>query len=307
MAQTRDRPPLSAWLEAARPRTLALAVAGVGLGILLGAARANVHWATALLTVSTAILLQILSNLANDYGDSLHGADSTGRVGPRRAVQSGLIGRAQMQRAMGLTALLAMVSGLSLLWFAFGAEALLLLILFLLIGAAAVWAAFAYTASARPYGYAGLGDLAVFLFFGWVAVGGAYFLQVRELPPAIFLPATSVGLFAVAVLNVNNIRDIESDRRAGKRSIPVRVGLARARLYHGALLLGGFVAALAYVLVTYRSPWQLLFLVTVPLLLVNGRVVSHARAPGELDPMLKQMSLTTLVFVVTFGVGHVLA
>lgn len=296
-----------AWLQAARPRTLALALAGIALGLFLAASRGELRWGPALLTLLTALLLQILSNLANDYGDSLHGADSTARRGPLRAVQSGAISAGAMRRGMIVTALLAMVSGLALLWLAFGAEALPLVLLFVLLGAAAVWAAVAYTASSNPYGYRGLGDLFVFIFFGLVAVAGTYFLQAQALPLEILLPATSCGLFSVAVLNVNNIRDIESDRRAGKFSIPVRLGARRARIYHWVLLLGGLAAALTYVLATYRSPWQFLFLLAAPLLVINGLAVWRAQRSEDLDPLLKQMSLTTLVFVILFGVGQLLA
>jgi len=175
------------------------------------------------------------------------------------------------------------------------------------LGAAAVWAAIAYTASSRPYGYVGLGDLFVFIFFGWVSVLGSYFLQTHALPWPVLLPATSVGLFSVAVLNVNNIRDMRSDREAGKYSVPVRLGPRRARLYHWALLLSGLLGALLYVLLTYHSPWQFLFLLSAPLLLRNGVLVWRGQSAAELDPLLKQMSLTTLVFVISFGAGQILA
>jgi len=295
------------WVEAARPRTLALAVATVGLGLALAWGDGFHNLPVFLLTLLTAILLQILSNLANDYGDSLHGADSVERLGPQRAVQSGRVTREAMKRAVILFVLLSMLAGLATVWLAFGAGGLYLVLLFLLLGAAAIWAAIAYTASNRPYGYAGLGDLAVFLFFGVVAVAGAYFLLAHRLPAVILLPAVSGGLFSVGVLNINNIRDVDSDRRAGKYTIPVRLGPRRARLYHWLLLGGGFAAALLYVLFTYRSPWQLLFLVTAPLFLRNGLAVWRSQTPAELDPLLKQMSLTTLLFVITFALGHLLA
>jgi 1,4-dihydroxy-2-naphthoate octaprenyltransferase len=285
---------------------LALAIAGITLGLFLSAARSEVRWYLALFTLLTAVLLQILSNLANDYGDSLHGADSAERSGPHRAVQSGAITAAQMRRAVLVTAVLAMASGLVLVWLAFGPRAIWLVLLFLLLGAAAVWAAIAYTASSNPYGYRGLGDIFVFVFFGLVAVAGTYFLQTISLPPLVLLPATSCGLFAVAVLNVNNIRDIESDRRAGKRSIPVRLGPRRARIYHWFLLIGGLAAALAYVLLAFRSPWQFLFLLSAPLIMGNGLAVWRAEHSEKLDPLLKQMSLSTLFFVLTFGLGQVL-
>ena len=298
---------LEPWIVATRPRTLALAVAGIALGLFLAAADGELNGWVASFTLLTAILLQILSNLANDYGDSLHGADSLTRAGPQRAVQSGKITREAMRRAIGLVAGLAMVSGLALVWLAFGRAAIWLVLLFLVLGAAAVWAAIAYTASSRPYGYVGLGDLFVFIFFGWVSVLGSYFLQTHALPWPVLLPATSVGLFSVAVLNVNNIRDMRSDREAGKYSVPVRLGPRRARLYHWALLLSGLLGALLYVLLTYHSPWQFLFLLSAPLLLRNGVLVWRGQSAAELDPLLKQMSLTTLVFVISFGAGQILA
>jgi 1,4-dihydroxy-2-naphthoate octaprenyltransferase len=294
------------WLLAARPRTLALALASVILGNLLAVALGPISILVTVLTLLTAILLQVLSNLANDYGDSVHGADRPGRAGPSRAVQSGRISAAEMRRAVVGCALLAFACGAVTLWLALGAEALIGLLLLGMLGVLAVWAAVSYTAGAVPYGYAGLGDLAVFGFFGWVGVLGSFYLQTIQLWPELLLPATSSGLFAVAVLNINNIRDMESDHTAGKRSLPVRLGLAKARLYHWALLTGGLAAATLYVLISYGSPWQFLYGLTVPLLLYNGLAVSR-RPPHSLDPMLRQMSLSALLFAVTFGVGQVIA
>lgn len=294
------------WLLAARPRTLILAVSGVGTGLFLAAARGEFDALTAGLTVLAAALLQILSNLANDYGDSMHGADHGLRSGPSRAVQSGRISASQMRAAIIVVAAGAALSGLSLLLIALGIEGILVILAFVLLGALAIWAAIAYTAGGLPYGYAGLGDVAVLIFFGWVSVAGSYFLQTENLEPEILLPATSCGLFAVGVLNLNNIRDIESDRLAGKRSLPVRLGARWARRYHWALLIGGVMATLVYVLLDYRSAWQLLFLASLPLFILNGRAVS-GRASAELDPYLGQLSLSTLVFAILFGIGQLVA
>jgi len=276
------------------------------MGTFLAAAANQLNWTVALLTLVTASLLQILSNLANDYGDSVHGADSAERVGPARAVQSGQISAEAMRRAIFLFVALSMLTGFLLVWSALGAAALGLVVLFLIIGALALAAAVAYTAGRKPYGYIGLGDLAVFLFFGWVAVCGSYFLQARSLPPLLLAPATSLGLFSVGVLNVNNIRDIESDAAGGKRSIPVRLGPRRARIYHWALLLGGFLVAGLYVLMTAYSWQQWLFLLTAPLFVWNGLVVWRSSASETLDPMLRQLSLSTIAFVVVFGIGQLL-
>ena len=298
---------LRPWLLAARPRTLLLAVASIGMGILLAVSTGRADVAVSALCLLTAVLLQILSNLANDYGDSLHGVDTAERVGPQRAVQGGLVSLAAMRRAVVVCSSLAVISGSALIAVALGPAKLLLSLVFVALGGAAVWAAIAYTATANPYGYAGLGDLMVFLFFGWAAVLGSYYLQVKGLTWALLLPATASGLLATAVLNVNNIRDLESDKKVGKNSLPVRLGPTWARMYHLSILLGSALAAFAYVFVTYRSVWQFLFVLALPLLVLNGVQVWRGRNPAALDPLLKQMSIAALVFTLLFGVGQILA
>jgi 1,4-dihydroxy-2-naphthoate polyprenyltransferase len=295
------------WIAAMRPRTLPLALACIGVGAFLAVAHGVYRWEIVTLCLVTAVLLQILSNLANDYGDAVHGADAAGREGPLRVVQGGYITPQAMQQAMGLFALLSALSGLSLVWLAFGAEGLLLVILFVLLGALAIGAAVTYTAGRKPYGYAGLGDIAVFIFFGWVAVLGTYFLQAHSLDWRLWLPATAMGLLAVGVLNVNNIRDIESDKKAGKRTIPVRLGRERARVYHALLLLTAVFFTLIYVLLDYQSPWQFLFLLSLPLLLGNMRGIWQGQTPNQVAPYLKQMVLASLVFALTFGVSQIIS
>jgi 1,4-dihydroxy-2-naphthoate octaprenyltransferase len=294
------------WIEAVRARTLPLAVASIVMGSALAAVWQPFNWTVAILCVLTAVLLQILSNLANDFGDSQHGADHARREGPKRAVQSGAISEKTMLRAIAIAALLSMVSGLALLWFAFGDDARELFILFVLLGALAIIAAIAYTAGFRPYGYAGLGDLSVLLFFGWLGVMGTYFLHTLRFDWLIIFPATCSGLLAVAVLNVNNIRDAESDRLAGKRTISVRIGPKRARVYHWMLLATAVLCACVYVLLVYSSLWQFLFVLAVPLLIKNGLAVWRTQSPREINPLLKQLSLVTLLFVLLFSVGQLL-
>ncbi|CUS02317.2 1,4-dihydroxy-2-naphthoate octaprenyltransferase [Candidatus Promineifilum breve] len=295
------------WVSAMRPRTLPLAIASIIMGTGLAAADGSFDWLVALLCVLTAILLQILSNLANDYGDSLHGADHAERQGPKRAVQSGHVSPAAMRRAIGLAALLSVVSGLALLWLAFGAGAFSSTVIFIVLGAAAIGAAITYTAGKMPYGYAGFGDLAVLIFFGWVGVIGSYFVQTGRFTPSLLLPATACGLLAVAVLNVNNIRDMDSDRLAGKRSLPVRLGLRRARRYHWALLVSATLLAAVYCLIHFTSLWQFLFLLATPALYRNGAAISRTDALPTLNPWLKQMSLAALLFVILFSAGQILA
>lgn len=298
--------PTQVWLTAMRPRTLPLTLACIAMGTFLAAADGVWRWPVAMLALLTAALLQVLSNLANDYGDSVHGADRVvERQGPRRAVQSGAISAEAMRRAILVTSVLAMLSGLGLVWLSFGKEHLASIVVFLSVGAAAIWAAIRYTVGRRPYGYTGLGDFFVLVFFGWVGVIGAHYLQTRAWQPLVFLPATSCGLLAVAVLNVNNMRDMLSDQKAGKHSMPVRLGLNGARRYHTGLLGGAWLAALVYVLLTGAHPWQFLFLIVTPLLVRHGLAIW--RSPNEqFDPLLRQMAGLSLLFVLAFGVGQLL-
>lgn len=291
------------WIKAFRLRTLPLALSSIAMGGFLASAANAFRWDIFLLAVLTTIFLQILSNLANDYGDSIHGADSADRKGPSRAVQSGAVTKSQMRAAIGVLITLSLASGICLLLVSFGLEWKALLFFFGL-GILSILAAIAYTVGRKPYGYAGLGDFSVLIFFGLIGVMGSYYLFTKNISAYQVLPALSCGLFSIAVLNINNIRDIESDRKAGKYSIPVRIGRERAVAYHWILLILGLCSAIAYQWLTYSSPWQFLFVLTLPLFLYNG--LSVARKPSEaLDPFLKQMALSTLLFVILFGVGVV--
>ncbi len=293
------------WLSAFRLRTLPLSLSCIGMGGFLAATQNKFNGLIFFLCCSTTIFLQILSNLSNDYGDTVNGADHAGRKGPQRAVQSGAISATQMKNAIYLFVVLCLVSGISLLYTSFGFE-LKPFLYFLGMGLLSIVAAIAYTVGRKPYGYIGLGDLSVLIFFGLVGVMGSQYLFTKEFSLTLALPALSCGFFSIAVLNINNIRDIESDREAGKFSIPVRIGKKKASIYHWLLLTGGILCAIVFVLMNYKSPMQFLFLLATPLLFINGKKV--ASLPSEqLDPLLKQMALSTLLFVLLFGVGNLLA
>jgi len=275
------------------------------MGAFLAAADGVFDWVIFGLCALTTTLLQILSNLANDYGDSIHGADHADRQGPERAVQSGVISLKAMKRALFICGTLAFISGITLLLVAFQDFGQIFWV-FLILGLLAIGAAVTYTAGWRPYGYAGLGDLSVLLFFGWLAVLGSYFLFDQQLDWPLILPASSIGLLSVGVLNVNNIRDIESDQKAGKYSIPVRLGRSKAVVYHQILLTTAILASIAYVSLVFESPAQFLFLLVVPLLLINIKAVKSKKSAVDLDPYLKQLALTALLFVLLFGVGQLI-
>lgn len=292
---------IKAWLQAFRLRTLPLALACIGMAGFLAAAAGKFDLVLFTLCCLTTIFLQVLSNLANDYGDSLNGADHEGRKGPLRAVQSGVISAAQMRSAVIVFSLLSLICGLFLLWVSFGTN-WRAMSLFFCLGLMSIAAAIGYTVGKKPYGYIGLGDISVLIFFGLVGVMGSYYLFTHSISWKELLPALSCGLFSIAVLNINNIRDIESDRIAGKYSIPVRIGKEKAARYHWILLIGGLLCAISYSILHYNSPWQFLFLITVPLFVKNGLSIHH-KPSEELDPFLKQMALSTLLFVLLFGIG----
>ncbi|MFN3530700.1 MAG: 1,4-dihydroxy-2-naphthoate octaprenyltransferase [Bacteroidia bacterium] len=284
------------WISAFRLRTLPLATAGIVMGSGLAALQATHQWPVSVLAVLTAVLLQILSNLANDYGDYQNGADLTGRQGPARMVASGSISAEAMKTAMIVLGALALLSGLALLWVGFGGFGWPFLLM-LLLGLAAIGAAVKYTAGTKPYGYAGLGDLSVLLFFGFVAVLGTYYLHAGQWHPALLLPALGMGLLSVAVLNLNNMRDRESDARAGKRSIPVRMGAAFAVRYHTVVVLLAVLSLLWYARGQASDTWLHPLWVggALPLLynLYRIRQVKQARA---YDPFLKRTALNSLLF-----------
>ncbi len=295
-----------AWIEATRPRTLPLALASISMGAFLAAAVGAFRWEVCVLSILTTIFLQVLSNLANDYGDSIHGADSLEREGPARAVQSGHITPAAMKKAMLLFTVLSFISGVALILTALHFD-MQTLLFFLGLGIIAIIAAITYTSGSNPYGYAGLGDISVLLFFGLVGVLGSFYLYTHYLQWMYVLPALSCGLFATGVLNLNNIRDINTDKLAGKKSVPVRIGRRRAVAYHWILLLGGMAASVLFVWINFHGYFQWLFLISLPLFVKNGQAVQSKSTAAELDPYLKQLALTTLLYVCTFGIGNLLA
>ena len=222
---------MNPWIKAFRLRTLPLGIASVAMGTILAYGEGRHSWMIAGLTLLTTVLLQVLSNVANDYGDSENGADNELREGPLRQTQIAAISRTEMKNAMILLGILTLISGISLLLVS-GISTQAIITLFVL-GLICIIAAIKYTAGENPYGYAGLGDLSVLIFFGWIGVLGTYYLQTKTLANGSYiLPATTLGLFMAGVLNINNIRDIISDKAAGKRSIPVRIGRPNAVLYH---------------------------------------------------------------------------
>ncbi|WP_435577922.1 1,4-dihydroxy-2-naphthoate octaprenyltransferase [Gilvibacter sp.] len=298
-----------AWISAARLRTLPLSVAGIiaaaGLAI-----RADLFDPIIFLgSLFTAIGFQVLSNFANDYGDGVKGTDNEDRVGPMRAMQSGALTAAALKKGMLITALITLALAVGLIYRAFGLEQLLYGIVFLVLGVAAIIAAVKYTVGDSAYGYRGLGDVFVFLFFGLVSVVGGYFLYAKQLDTYAFLPAIAIGLWSAAVLNLNNMRDRESDAKVGKNTLAVKLGKSGSLNYHTFLILGGSLAAVVAIYLNWEqlSYWSLLPFVAVVLLNKHLVAVRNTADHKKLDPQLKVVALSTFLYALLLLISHLVS
>jgi 1,4-dihydroxy-2-naphthoate octaprenyltransferase len=294
---------LKPWIKAFRLRTLPLALSSVALGCFVANYDGSLNWKVSILAVLTTLFLQILSNLANDYGDSKHGTDNLERVGPLRAVQSGVIAPKEMKKVVIFFMALSLVSGLWLIYEGTRGIPIINVVLFIVLGLGAIAAAVKYTIGDHPYGYSGFGDLFVFVFFGLTGVIGTYYLNTHKLNWEILLPASAMGFLSAGVLNLNNMRDRVNDKVSGKNTLVVKIGIQKARWYHFSLLAGSVIAGLTYMLINYHSPFQMLFLITIPLLWINVVGVFKNKVPEDLDPFLKRLAITSLLFSLAFGIG----
>ena len=295
----------SIWFSTARPKTLPLALASILVGSALAFWAGKFDGVTTSLALLTTILLQILSNFANDYGDHLKGSDTAERIGPRRAIQNGIINGEQLKKGLIVVTLLSFVSGALLVGYAY--QDWKDILVFFGLGIIAIVAAITYTVGKKPYGYLGLGDLSVLIFFGFLAVLGTYYLQAHTLPLSILLPALSCGLLAVAVLNINNLRDVQQDKLAGKNTLIVRIGSQHGRVYHLLLIAIALVGYLLFALNELNHWHSYLFLITFPLLAKHGLKVYRHQDPTELRPLLGQMAGLALATNSLFSLGLILS
>lgn len=294
---------LKTWIRAARPRTVLLSFSGVLMGGFLSVAENNCNFLALVLCASTAILLQILSNLANDLGDYKKGTDNAQRKGPQRELQSGSISEKEMKLGIVFTGLACLFSGGLLLLSVFlTSHSLVDLAIFAILGIAAIMAALLYTLGKHPYGYRGLGDLFCFIFFGWAAVFGTYYLSTKNLDFSILLPASVMGFMSNAVLNINNMRDFENDRASGKNSLVVKIGLKRAFAYHLLLIIGAFALLTLFCIVKHLPFYCYAFWLLAPLFAKDLAEIKKTE-PAQLDPQLPKQVVKTFLFVLVFGVS----
>lgn len=285
------------WIQAARLRTLPLSLSGIIIGSAYAYHQGFYDYRILGLALLTTLGLQILSNYANDYGDGIKGTDAN-RIGEKRMVAAGVITGNQMKKAVIITTIITLALALTLIYVSFGKENFALSIIFILLGIGSIGAAIKYTVGSNAYGYNGLGDLFVFLFFGLVSVIGSNFLFTKMIDWKLFLPATTIGLLSVAVLNLNNMRDIQNDKIAGKMTLVVKMGLAKAKSYHQTLLVIASLSFLTFNLLTNTS--------FIPILLVNIVFLIHVTkikksiVYGDFDPELKKIALSTFALSVLF-------
>jgi len=295
------------WIEAARLRTLPLSVSGIIVGSMYALAHPTdeiltptevFNWRLFGFAILTTLGLQILSNFANDYGDGMKGTDNEDRIGPKRAIQSGVITPAAMKRAIIITSFLTLLSAIALIYFAFTDTNLFYSVFYLVLGILAILSAIRYTVGNTAYGYRGYGDLFVFIFFGLVSTLGVNFLYSKQIDIELVLPAIAIGFLSVGVLNLNNMRDEASDKKAGKNTIVVKIGGENAKKYHYFLIIGAMFLVLVFAILSEFKFDQYLFLLAYIPLTKHLITVCKNKEPKALDPELKKLALSTFALSV---------
>lgn len=293
------------WIQAARLRTLPLSISGIIVGSFYAMSQALFNWNIVILALLTTLGFQVLSNFANDYGDGIKGTDNEDRVGPKRAIQSGVISPKEMKNALIITSLLTLVSAIALIYVAFKDHNLLFSFIYLLLGILAIASAIRYTVGNSAYGYRGFGDLFVFIFFGLVSTLGIYFMFAKEMDWLLILPATSIGFLSVAVLNLNNMRDEESDRKSNKNTIVVKMGAENAKVYHYFLIISAIILMLVFSYFKDFTFDQYLYVIAFIPLLKHLKTVYTNKNPKELDPELKKVALGTFALSVLLSLSMI--
>ena len=297
-------PKLSTWVHAARLRTLPLSVSGVLVGTALANFYGKSNNSIFILALLTAIGFQITSNFANDYGDGVKGTDNEERIGPKRALQSGLLSRKVLKKGIIFSIVINIILVLAVVYFSFGLENIEYILLFMALGAFCIWAAIKYTVGSSAYGYKGLGDVFVFVFFGLLAVLGSMFLYTKYITTMSILPAISLGVLSAGVLNLNNLRDHDSDKNANKNTLVVKMGYVNGIKYHTVLLTVGLLSILAFIILNFQCYTQLVpLLVFIPILLHLKRVYK-AENPSLLDPELKKLAISIFLLALLFYISN---
>lgn len=293
---------IKACITSMRLRTLPLSLAGIVMGIFVAASVAELKVLAVVFLALTAVLLQILSNLSNELGDTLSGTDTDARQGIHYSLQDGALTINQMKRLIAGVAVASCISGALMVYFSFGTMFSLPAIAVLILGALAIWAALNYTLGKNPYGYRGLGDISVFIFFGLATVLGGFFICSHDASMLhALLPAVGIGFFCVGVLNVNNIRDMVTDA-ATRTTVAIRLGAKKARIYQTVLIVLGWACIIANAAI-FGNGWKAwLFMLTLPAFAFHLYGV-WTRTERQLDPMLPLLVMSTFVLSILAGIG----
>ena len=291
---------IRAWLHAARLRTLPLSVSGILVGTALASAYGFADAKIFSLALLTTIGFQVTSNFANDFGDGVKGADGNDRLGPKRALQSGILSEKELKQGIYLSIVINIVFVIALVYVSFGVEELIRPIIFFCLGLLAIWAAIKYTVGTSAYGYNGLGDVSVFIFFGLVSVLGSMFLYTKMLYPASLLPAITIGLLSVGVLNLNNLRDHRSDTLVGKNTLVVKIGFENGKRYHYSILIVSFFCLFLFLVTTNASLMRYVCLIGYLPIGIHMRKVALVERAKELDPELRKLALSTFIIALLF-------
>ncbi len=291
---------IKAWLLAARLRTLPLSISGVFVGTGLANYYQYYDSLIFVLAILVTVAFQITSNFANDYGDGIKGTDNEERIGPKRALQSGILSRKELKHGIIYTVVIDVILVMGLLYFSFGLKYIEYLILFLILGFISIWSAIKYTVGKNAYGYRGLGDVFVFIFFGLLAVLGSLFLYTKFLTLEAVLPAISIGALSTAVLNLNNLRDYSSDKNSGKNTLVVKLGFENGKKYHLFLLALAFVSFLFFIVIYSQSYWNFIPLLAFVPIILHIKNLKTNSDPLLLDPELKKLALSTFLLALLF-------
>jgi 1,4-dihydroxy-2-naphthoate polyprenyltransferase len=291
------------WIQAARLRTLPLSVSGILVGSFYAISQGIFNWAIVVLALLTTLGFQILSNFANDYGDGVKGTDNQDRVGPMRAIQSGAISPSAMKRAMIITATITLGFALLLIYVSFKNSYLYYSLVFFILGILAIVSAIKYTVGASAYGYSGYGDVFVFVFFGLISTLGVYFLFSKQIDWLLLLPATAIGFLSVGVLNLNNMRDEESDKKANKNTIVVKRGGAWAKKYHFFLIISAMLLVLFFAFLKHFHLEQYCFVVAYFPFTSHLMTVYKNKTPRLLDPELKKLAISTFILAILLSLS----
>lgn len=297
---------LKTWISAFRLRTLPLSISGAVVGSSYAHFLGFFDVVIFVLIILTTLSFQILSNLANDYGDGVKGTDNNSRIGPERALQSGAISPKQMKNAIIINALLSTILTLLLIYIAFGVSQLFTSLIFIVLGALSIYAAITYTVGKSAYGYRALGDLMVFLFFGWLSVMGTYFLFAKDLDVMLLIPASAIGCLSAAVLNLNNMRDLETDLKSNKITLAGYLGKKSSKIYHFVLILSAIVLMLIFQYsMSYSKIMYLSWIAFIPLIF-HLKLVFFIKNPKDFDPHLKLVALSTFVLAILFATALII-